>query len=219
MGQRVLVPIGVNRPWRDRWTEGWWDGQLDGFRGSFISHPNVLYNIWWFHSIPFTPPTMLLCFLKRIHSLLCISLAGICELSEWNCRHELKHAANRFLAETKWQTHSGFQSLLEVATTYSVTSIICTYLIIKSSQKQKVGLWLAVCNKCVLQFSRKAFAQFWFRWVLIHTHREACQLCTGSSQHKEGNIYIYIYIYIYISLERDIIKKFTFLWIDSLMEN
>jgi hypothetical protein len=71
-------------------------------------------------------------------------------------------------------------------------SIMCTYLIIKSTPKKVVYDWLGV-----LQFSRKAFAQFWFHWVLIHTHTQRHVSCALDLASIRKVIYIYI-IYLFM---------------------
>jgi len=199
MSQRVLVPVGVNRPWRDRWTTGRIQGKLH-----FSSRRPLQYMMMTpFHTLHYSPHHVVV-LLKKIHSLhfSCRDLwVWVSEIVE---DMNSKHAANKqILGRDKvTNTHSGFlKSLLEVATTYSVTSIIYTWS--SKAHKNKSRPWLAVYNKCVLQFSSKAFAQFWFHWVRTHTH--TCQLCTWSSQHKE------VYIYIYIFGKRYNLKSYLFM--------
>jgi hypothetical protein len=134
------------------------------------------------HSIPYphTPPPC--CALKKIHSLhfSCRDLW----VEEWIVDIN-SNMQQQILGRDKVTNTLGFQSLLEVAT-YSLT---LSYILDHQKHKKKSAMTgcmqgcIAIQGKLLLNFDSIRFS---------YTHTEACQLCTGSSQHKEGNKNIYI---------------------------
>jgi len=150
-----------------------------------------------YSQVPYIPlhtphSSTMLCF-KTI-SLFAFLLQGFVSWGV-NCRHELTQTihtpqltnpCNRFLAETKWQTHSVINLCWKLQRTLSC---------ILDHQKHKKKLAMTGCiQKVYCNFQWKLLQKLNFDSIgFSHTHTEACQLCTGSSQHpfirKVINIY------------------------------